>query len=171
MSKLFDFLYFPGLVSIQFFCQHQKHLMLHHTQSEHVMVQLFQTFFWAEVLFTEFNMSLQVCHYLLMLHSHLSSPILLGTKNYPILLVQRPLIFINRISIIFLILRMFFVIWLSLSFTSNKFLTFSEKSSSYRIILNAKKLTCHYKFAITYWCCIRTYHHQSYWGQRIIPFF
>ena len=71
--------------------------------------------------------------------SSMASLILLGTKNYPILLVQRPLIFINRISIIFLILRMFFVIWLSLSFTSNKFLTFSEKSSSYRTILNAKK--------------------------------
>ena len=75
----------------------------------------------------------------------LSYTIILGDANLIVnkklshSLVRRISIFINSISIIFMILRMFFAMWLSLSCTLNKFLTYSEKSSSYRIIWNARK--------------------------------
>ena len=54
-------------------------------------------------------------------------------------LVRRLSIFLNLISVIFMILRIFVAKWLSLSCTLNKFLTYSEKSSSCRILRDAKK--------------------------------
>ena len=38
--KKFEILYFSGLISTHILCQHQKNLMLHHTQSWHAMVQI-----------------------------------------------------------------------------------------------------------------------------------
>ena len=64
---------------------------------------------------------------------------LIGDKKLSHSLVQRLSIFTDIISGMFMVLRMLFAMWLLLSCTLNKFLTYFEKSLSNRILWNARR--------------------------------
>ena len=72
--------------------------------------------------------------------SSMASSIFLRTKDYPNLYTLKfSFLLINRTSIKFMILRMYFAILLSTICTLNRFLIYSEKSSSCRILWNTRK--------------------------------
>ena len=113
-----------------------------HFQSmiERKFLLLVDNVLWTRETFPSKILATIRCNLYFPILSFMASSIFLRTKSYPNLYTSKfSFLLINRISIKFMILRMYFAILLSTICTLNRFLTYSEKSSSCRILWKARK--------------------------------